>query len=65
MTLAEFKIGDSGGGYPDDPPLIHETCGQTVCTVEYGDTLDVLVRTALGHAADPDECDPRESEPEG
>jgi hypothetical protein len=33
----------------DDPHLIHATCGATICTVEHGDNLDVLLRTAAGH----------------
>ncbi len=38
--------GDNGNG----PEVLCPTCGEKICTVEEGDTLGLLVRTAQGHS---------------
>lgn len=51
-VLETFTVAWSGDLAKRDPELVHGTCDEAVCDVEQGDTLAVLVRTALHHAAD-------------
>lgn len=37
-----------------DLELVHDACGVTVCDIEHGDTLDVLVRVVIDHVCPTD-----------
>lgn len=49
--LNEFETRHSDDCVKRDLELIHTPCGTHICDVESGDTLEVLARTAGGHAA--------------
>jgi hypothetical protein len=51
ITLGEFTVQADPDLAYDDAPLTHDPCGDIVCTIEQGDSLDVLARTAIDHAA--------------
>jgi hypothetical protein len=51
VTPGAFRIGACEAF--TDPPLECAACGETVCTVQYDDDLDVLVRTAADHTCNP------------
>lgn len=44
--LAEFVVEHDIAG---TEPVIHTECGQRVCDVDPGDTLEVLAQVALDH----------------
>lgn len=48
--LKDFEVGDNSNFQYDEPPLIHIPCGETVCTLETGDLLAILVSIAHDHA---------------
>jgi hypothetical protein len=47
-SLDRFRV-DTDADRNADPYLICDDCGETLCTVEHGDTLGVLAFTALAH----------------
>lgn len=48
-VLEQFVARQSDDDVKTDLELIHEPCGKQVCDIQHGDSLAVLVRTALGH----------------
>ena len=48
-VLEQFVATQSEDDVKTDLELIHEPCRRRVCDIQHGDTLAVLVRTALGH----------------
>lgn len=58
-VLYEFETRGSGDSVKIDKELVHVTCGSTVCDVEHGDNLLVLVRVAMDHYR---ECGGRKGE---
>ena len=47
-NLRDFRV-DVDPDRNDDPYLIHEECGDMICTVQHDDTLAVLVAVAEDH----------------
>ena len=48
-NLEEFTGRVSSDDVQRDLNLIHDPCGERICTIEDGDTIAVLARTAAGH----------------
>lgn len=48
--LSDCVVGDNTDMMYSDPPLIHSLCGQVLCTVEPGDSVETLASVAAAHA---------------
>jgi len=47
--LGKFEAAQSADDLKTDLELTCPDCGQVVCDIEAGDSLEILVRTAAGH----------------
>jgi hypothetical protein len=48
-VLDQFTARQADDDVKTDLELVHDPCGTIVCDIQAGDTLAVLVRTALNH----------------
>jgi hypothetical protein len=51
--LSDCVIGDNTDMQYSDPPLIHQLCGEALCTVEPGDSIETLASLAREHECEP------------